>query len=737
MFRWLAVLIVLAGGTFALMAMLVGPNSTAKDRIPTDRTSQVKVPQPGDDSDEPLLQPPSRTPDENRALPEPRWWTADSTPVLQQATPIPNCTLSNIEQQEVPSQKEGVVLFIGTIVKRGDPPVPPEKLIKDRLDPTQDPQFNFLAVEASPDDANKFHIKGDTKTWYRLWRPGDEPEPGKVVLVGQRWPIRKLQVGDEVKRGDLIAMINPSIAFSELAIAVAELDAADAEYRAAGKAKDIAQIRFEAYSAASPGSISKDEMAKARLDALKGVEDEKVKHAAIRSAQAKLNKAATTLEMHEVRAQVSGRIRDINKNMGDAIKPLEPLVLIQNPDLLRIEGLLEVQEAVKLKRGTIVEVEPTRPESPTVLGNHLGPVTCVAVSGTDKPIVISGGEDLTLRGWELATGRRWRQELYSTPKTLACTPAGTEANLLAVGDTAGVIRLFDLGDSKGIKVVREMDERHQGAVLSVAFSPDGRLCASGGTDRALCLWDTASGKLLHRQPVAHRNEITAVQFLKAEDKDAKGYRLLTASRDNTLALWQFVEGSGLVRKDEGKDRSGDVTFPGVSPDGKYVLFDQGRDLRVLSLDDKHSLGRLSNPSDAASFAGMALFAPDGKTILTNGSAAGRLQLWRAPTARNTRAAELRQFIWSGQATCGAFAPNSKFVVTGTQDNQVLVWAMPSPDEVDEVKGRLTAELSLVEQALNTGSSRQVRVWAELKNPGWLIAGQRATLVVPPQAEPRR
>ncbi len=125
---------------------------------------------------------------------------------------------------------------------------------------------------------------------------------------------------------------------------------------------------------------------------------------------------------------------------------------------------------------------------------------------------------------------------------------------------------------------------------------------------------------------------------------------------------------------------------------------------------------------------MALFSPDGKTILTNGSAAGKLQLWRTPRAGAGLGA--RQFIWTkGTATCGAFAPEGNtFVVTGTQDHQVLVWAMP---EKDEVESRLKANLTLVEQHLDT-QSRQVRVWAELQNPGWLIPGSPATMVVPPQ-----
>ncbi len=41
---------------------------------------------------------------------------------------------------------------------------------------------------------------------------------------------------------------------------------------------------------------------------------------------------------------------------------------------------------------------------------------------------------------------------------------------------------------------------------------------------------------------------------------------------------------------------------GVSPDGRTVLFDQGKELRLLSLtDDKQIEGTLQNPSEAMNF----------------------------------------------------------------------------------------------------------------------------------------
>ncbi len=158
-----------------------------------------------------------------------------------------------------------------------------------------------------------------------------------------------------------------------------------------------------------------------------------------------------------------------------------------------------------------------------------------------------------------------------------------------------------------------------------------------------------------------------------------------------------------------------------------MLLDQAGELRLRSLKDKNRIeGQLRNPPGSANFTTMALFSPDGKTILTNSASEGRLQLWRTPPP-NGRGSELRQMVWnSGPATCGAFAPDNSFVVTGTQDQQVLIWKMPSQDEIDT---RLTAHISLIERSLDL-SSRQVRIWANLdKPPEWVVPGGTATMVI--------
>lgn len=646
----------------------------------------------------------------------------------------PDGRLLVTDKQEVPSERDGQLMVIGTEVRPGET-VSPNKRLTARV--------GFLALAMLPGDqvpADKQIVFPGIKRKYRRWKEGDpfkhpsqrdgksdpEEKDGPFLIVAEEMrEYRRLDVGDEVKSGQMVALVDPTLAIKEMAIKNSQVNAAEADVLASYKTKVELLRRYEAMEKSIqrvPGSVSKDDLEGTRLQYEKYAQEQVAKEAAVIKAQQELLQSIAILGKHEVRATIDGTVKMIYKNRGDAVKNLDPILQIQNPKRLRVETVMEIHETGGMKPGMEVIVEPSRPEQPRlVLRGHLLEVTCVAVSKGARPVIVSGSEDRTLRGWDATDGRQlWQLPYTVAVRSVACSPKSGGYNLSLAGWADGTARLINLDNLKDAP--RELGERHRGAVTCVAFSPDGETCATGSEDRSICLWETSTGKLLHRLPAAHRAAVTSLQF-------AAGGQLVSAGRDNTMVLWSVETGKPPLRVAESDRRSGDVAQLGVSPDGKRVLFDQGKELRILSLSDRQIEGVLHSPSTSTSFTTMALFSPDGNTILTNVAAEGRIQLWRAPDATQPRAAEVRQFVWTtGQATCGAFAPDSSFAVTGTQDNRVLVWPMPSKEEIGT---KLTARLTLVEQSIE-GSSRQVRVWAELENPGWLVPGSTATLVVLPE-----
>ncbi len=147
-----------------------------------------------------------------------------------------------------------------------------------------------------------------------------------------------------------------------------------------------------------------------------------------------------------------------------------------------------------------------------------GWVTACAFSPDGREVLAASPEEGGIRRWERSSGRVIGT-LHGFTGPIAFAPGGEEMLLgdghshaaLYDGATDAVIRTFDGGPS--------------------ALSPDGREVLTT-TDRAVHLWDTASGRRLHSFE-GHVRRVTALTF--APD----GGELLSASDDMTLRLWRL------------------------------------------------------------------------------------------------------------------------------------------------------------------------------------------------------
>lgn len=122
---------------------------------------------------------------------------------------------------------------------------------------------------------------------------------------------------------------------------------------------------------------------------------------------------------------------------------------------------------------------------------------------------------------------------------------------LAVGMNSGVVAIFDAVDLRAPRLTAEL-RGHRSAVLSVAFSPDGRMLATSGTDHTIRLWGLEASE---RDRALQGDEATGVQLAVLTGHDgavtslafnSDGSCLVSGSSDRTARIWR-IDASAPIR----------------------------------------------------------------------------------------------------------------------------------------------------------------------------------------------
>lgn len=181
----------------------------------------------------------------------------------------------------------------------------------------------------------------------------------------------------------------------------------------------------------------------------------------------------------------------------------------------------------------------------TLLG-HSHAVKSVAFS-PDGQILASGSWDKTIKLWDVNTGT----EICTLTghklqvNSVAFSPQG---QILASASYDRTIRLWQIPALESSP--REFQNRpcysllgtlsgHAWAVLTVAFSPDGQILATGSDDNTIKLWEVNTSQLICTL-VGHSWSVVAVAFT------ADGETLLSASCDKTVKLWRVSTAEEIV-----------------------------------------------------------------------------------------------------------------------------------------------------------------------------------------------
>ena len=139
------------------------------------------------------------------------------------------------------------------------------------------------------------------------------------------------------------------------------------------------------------------------------------------------------------------------------------------------------------------------------------------------------------------------------------------------GDGAGQANGNGNGGGAGEKKQQQQHHqqqrrRHTDSVVSLAFSPDGSLLASGGLDGVVLLWDARTGEAPASLPPLDEGPSDGVEWVCWHPR---GRALLAGSEDFLAYLWDTVTGKLMCAPLAG--HGGAVRCGAFTPDGRGVV----------------------------------------------------------------------------------------------------------------------------------------------------------------------
>jgi WD40 repeat protein/tRNA A-37 threonylcarbamoyl transferase component Bud32 len=352
------------------------------------------------------------------------------------------------------------------------------------------------------------------------------------------------------------------------------------------------------------------------------------------------------------------------------------------------------------------DVASGRPRA--MLRGHLGAVNCLVFT-PDGTSVVSGGDDHSVRMWDWNQPRQDRI-LPGKQSWLAFLALSPDGGFLAVADYhQHCARLWDVPRRQFITNFFG----HTAPVWCAAFSPNGRLLASGSEDRTVRVWDLAN--LAPLGCLTNRFEAGAIAF------SPDGKLLATAGltfnpivETNRLAFWDLASQKELLLPPAAKGMASAIAFAGNGRlfatghfDGQVRLWDLAHEKFLAQFQAHNGLVfSLAFSKDSALLASSGkvdgnvvlydvaarrpfkplrghssdvwsvAFDPDGKTLASAGYD-GTIKLWNLATREP--ALTLKQSF--GPVASVAFSPAGGLLASCGADGDVWLWPAASAAEV--------------------------------------------------------
>ncbi|MEO0840110.1 MAG: NACHT domain-containing protein [Cyanobacteria bacterium J06643_5] len=354
------------------------------------------------------------------------------------------------------------------------------------------------------------------------------------------------------------------------------------------------------------------------------------------------------------------------------------------------DSLLEVIESTKRKSET--EVSYVGGNAATILVK----LDKAGLEGKDlSGAVVKGADfsDASLSNVDFSNASLGESIFIKALGEVLSVAFSPDGKLLATASDDGAVRLWETTSGCLIMSLKE----HFNSVLSIAFSPDGKTIATGSYDKTIKIWDINTQQCLITLQ-AHDSGVRSLSF------SPDGKTIATGSYDKTIKIWDIKTRQCLITLQAHESGVRSLSF---SPDGKIIA--SGSHDKTIKLWDVQT-GKCIQILQGHKFRVKSVsFSPDGHMLASNGEQT--MKFWNVQTGKCLHTIEAHSI----EISSVAFSPQSQIVASVGVDSKVRLWDANTGECVRTLEGHSVEVFSVAfspdGQQVATGSRDQtVKLW---------------------------
>src|SRR5579883_3364027 len=333
-----------------------------------------------------------------------------------------------------------------------------------------------------------------------------------------------------------------------------------------------------------------------------------------------------------------------------------------------IDGLLTIFRSTRAIQNRFTQIlarlREESPLEPSYIGGNIFNLLChleIDFSGYDFSYLAVWQADLRnvkLHNANFAHTNLAKSVFVETFGGVLSVVFSPNGNLLATGDTNGEIRLYQVATGQQLLTCKG----HSGWIWSVAFSADGQLIASGSNDQTVKLWDVFNGECcstLH----GHKGGVQSVAF--SSDSDI----LVSSSEDQTVKRWD-IKTSQCLQTLEG--HTGGIQSVALSTDSQ-LLATASDDYTIKLWDAKTGLCLQTLQGHTRRVYSVA-FNPH-EDMIASASHDQTIKLWNISTGQCLKTLQEHTDLVNSVA----FNPGGSILASVSDDHTVKLWDVTTGD----------------------------------------------------------